>query len=77
MLKDLFKKNKLEYLHIYTNKDQNIVKIMTLSQNIENLRYMLIETYDRINIALDILLEYPKKLQVYYLFYYFGQEYCG
>ena len=39
---------------------------MTISYNIENLRYFYIENgTDRVEITLDISQEYPKKLQVY------------
>ena len=60
MLEDLFKNNKLEYVHI--DRGDNIVKSMTLSSNIENLRYLYIDYNVRIYIILDISLEYPQKL---------------
>ena len=55
MLEDLFKYNKLEYVHIYTLKEYNIVKPITLSHNIMNLRYFYVFTYkDRVDITLGI-----------------------
>ena len=60
MLYDLFKNNKLEYVHIETEFKCNIVKSMTLNNNIKNLRYMNIEiTGKRATICLDISNEYP------------------
>ena len=67
MLEELFKNNKLEYVHI--NKymyGENIVKSMTISFNIQNLRFFCINNGEnRVNITLDISHEYPKKLVVY------------
>ena len=49
------KNNKLEYIHIYREIDYNIVKTMTISHNIENLRYIYVYIYDgRVDISLDI-----------------------
>ena len=59
MLEDLFKNNKLEYVDIY--KGNNIVKSMTISSNIQNLRFFNIDNNkDREDITLDISHEYPK-----------------
>ena len=59
MLEDLFKNNKLEYIDIY--KGNNIVKSMTISTNIQNLRFFYIDNNnDRLDITLDISTEYPK-----------------
>ena len=63
MLEDLFKNNKLEYVDIY--KGNNIVKSMTISTNIQNLRFFYINNKYRVDITLDISTEYPKKLVVY------------
>ena len=53
MLEDLFKNNKFEYVDIY--KGTNIVKSMTISYNIENLRYFNVINYKyREDITLDI-----------------------
>ena len=61
MLEDLFKNNKLEYVDIY--KGNNIVKSMTISTNIQNLRFFQINNGENmVNITLDITNEYPKKL---------------
>ena len=60
MLEDLFKNNKLEYVHIY--RGDNIVKSMIISFNIQNLRYLYIDIYNEVDITLDITNEYPKKL---------------
>ena len=54
MLEDLMNNNKLEYVDIYAWKDYNIVKSMTLSHNIENLRYFDVYRRDRVVITLDI-----------------------
>ena len=62
MLEDLFKNNKLEYIHINTKRYNNVVRTITISCNIEKLRYFYIEKYDRVDITLDISKEYPKKL---------------
>ena len=63
MLEDLFKNNKLEYIHISTDNQKNIVKLMTISFNIENLRFFYINNGEnRVDITLDISQEYPKKL---------------
>ena len=63
MIEDLFKNNKLEYVDIY--KGNNIVKSMTISSNIQNLRFFYIDNKYREDITLDISHEYPQKLQVY------------
>ena len=56
MLEDMFKNNKLEYVNIRTNNNNNnIVKSMTISKNILNLRYFYIDNdKDRVVITLDI-----------------------
>ena len=55
MLEDLLKNNKLEYIHINTYKDKNIVKTMTISSNIDNIRYFYVKNNnDRVEIILDI-----------------------
>ena len=69
MLEVMFKTNKLEHLHIYTEENKNIVSSMTISSKIEYLRYFYIINNDRVDITLDISQEYPKKLQVYYIQY--------
>ena len=54
IIKDLFKNNKIEYIHIRTNNN-NIIKPMTLSRNIENLRYFYVNNgKNRVDITLDI-----------------------
>ena len=56
MLEELFKHNKLEYVHIWTEKDKNIILNITINKNIENLRYLSIEIKDiRYEVTLDIL----------------------
>ena len=60
MLEALFKKNKLEYVHILTFESKNIVKSMTILSNIQNLRFFYIDNKYRENITLDISHEYPK-----------------
>ena len=63
MLEYLCKNNKLEYIHIATDNQKNIVKLMTISFNIQNLRFFYINNYKvRVDITLDISQEYPKKL---------------
>ena len=60
MLEDLFKNNKLEYVNISTNNQKNIVKLMTISFNIYNLRFFYINNDEVIvDITLDISTEYP------------------
>ena len=55
MLEDLFKTNILEYIHIGTNKNNNMVKPMTMSYNIEKLRYFYFHTENaRVDITLNI-----------------------
>ena len=55
MLEELFKQNKLEYVHINTRKYKNIILDMTLNDNIENLRYFNIDTDDiKYEVILDI-----------------------
>ena len=66
MLEELFKKNKLEYVHIETNKYKNIILNMTLNKNIENLRYFNIDTKStRYEITLDVTQRFPNNLAVY------------
>ena len=61
MLEDLFKNNKLEYIYIATDNQKNIVKSMTISSNIQNLRFFYIDNdKDIVDITLDISHEYPK-----------------
>ena len=62
MLNDLFVNNKLEYIYIFAYNSKDIVKSMTISTSIENLRYLYIENYDRVDITLDISQKYPTKL---------------
>lgn len=58
MLEDLLKHNKLEFVHIFHGK--NIVKSMTMSLNIENLRYFYVNICDdKADITLDITNLYP------------------
>ena len=61
LFEELFKNNKLEYIHVYTlYADRNIVKSMVLSNNIANLRYMYIYQGEvKYDIKLDISNEYP------------------
>ena len=41
LLQDLFKNNKLEYVHMYSDKpDSNIINSFVINDNIENLRYI-------------------------------------
>ena len=54
MLEDFLKNNKLEYIYINTYKDKNIVKTMTISSNIDNIRYFYVYNNDRAEIILDI-----------------------
>ena len=55
MLEELFKHNKLEYVHILTEKGKNIIFIMLLNKNIENLRYFYVYLDDiRYEVTLDI-----------------------
>ena len=54
MLEDLMNNNKLEYVDIYAWKDKNIVKPMTLSTNIMNLRYFYINIVYKVDITLDL-----------------------
>ena len=54
MLEDIFKNNKLEYIYINTYTDKNIVKTMTISSNIDNIRYFYVYNYGRVEITLDI-----------------------
>ena len=55
MLEELFKQNKLEYVHIETRKDKNIILNITLNNNIKNLKYLYIYIYDiRYEVTLDI-----------------------
>ena len=55
MLEELFKQNKLEYVHIWTKKDKNIILDMILNNNIEDLRYFYVYIYDmRYEITLDV-----------------------
>ena len=64
MLQDLFNNNKLEYIH--ANYRNNIASSMTISSNIENLRFFYVNNgVNRVDITLDISNEYPAKLQVY------------
>lgn len=66
-LEDLFKNNKLEYVYILNDKcTGNIIRSMTLSVNIVNLRYLCIY-YDKIKceIKLDITNEFPKYLTIF------------
>ena len=61
MLEDLFKNNNLEYFHIVTYNNKNIIKSISISTNIEKLRYFYIKNKSsRIDITLDITEEYPK-----------------
>ena len=55
MLVDLFKNNKLEYIHILTSKYRNIIQPITIYYNIANLRFFFIKTIiDRVDIILDV-----------------------
>ena len=59
MLECLFKNNKLEYIHIDTYDNKNIIKSIAKSTNIEKLRYFYIKNKSsRIDITLDITEEY-------------------
>lgn len=63
MLYDIFKSNKLEYVHINSFNGHDIVKSATLQHNIENIRYLYVyNNGNRIDITLDIFYEYPMKL---------------
>ena len=62
MLEDLFMNNKLEYAHIVTYDNKNIVKSMTISTNIGKLRYLYVQINNIVYVALDITQEYPKNL---------------
>ena len=64
MLQELFNNKKLEY--VYVIHGRNIASSMTISPNIENLRFLYVDNYvDRVDITLDVSNEYPAKLQVY------------
>ena len=65
MLEDLLQNNKLEYINIDTYRSINIIKAMTISTNIQNMRYFFIDNSSRLDITLDISNEYPNKLLVY------------
>ena len=65
MLEDLLQNNKLEYINIDTYRSINIIKAMTISTNIQNMRYFFIDNSSRLYITLDISNEYPNKLLVY------------
>ena len=55
MLEDIMNNNKLEYIHINTRNEYNILKPMTLSHNIMNLKYFYVNySRDRVVITLDI-----------------------
>ena len=55
MLEELFKLNKLEYVHINTRKYKNIILDLTLNNNIKNLRYFYVYIDDiRYEVTLDI-----------------------
>ena len=55
MLEELFKQNRLQYVHILTEKGKNVILDMTLNKNIENLRYLSIEIKDiRYEVTLNI-----------------------
>ena len=55
MLEELFKQNKLEYVHILTEKGKYIILDVILKENIENLRYFNIYIYDiRYEVTLDV-----------------------
>ena len=55
MLEELFKQNKLEYVHILTEKGKNVILDMALNKNIENLRYFYINIeYIRYEVTLNI-----------------------
>ena len=63
----MFKNNKLEYVFAGTDRDRNIVKSMTISNNIYYLRYLYNESDKRKGITLDIAIEYSSKLYVFYV----------
>ena len=66
MLEDLFSNNQLEYVHIKTWINANMVRPTTFSYNIKNLRYFYIDNAEgRVDIILDIQYAYPNKLYVY------------
>ena len=55
MLEELFKQNKLEYVHIETRKDKNIILDIILNRNIENLRYLNLDSGNmRYDVTLDL-----------------------
>ena len=55
MIEELFKQNKLEYVHVKKKLWNNIILNMTLNKNIENLRYLNIDTHAmRYEVTLDI-----------------------
>lgn len=55
MMEDLFKNNKFVYIHIKTHEYANIIESMTISLNIENLRYLYVDNdYKRLDITLDV-----------------------
>ena len=60
MLEDILKNNKLEYIHIDTYDNKNIVKSIAKSTNIEKLRYFyVVNESARIYITPDITKKYP------------------
>ena len=67
LIEELFKKNKLEYIHVFNwNSNTNIVKSMTLSYNIANLRYMQVYQHSvKCDIKFNVSNEYPQHLRVY------------
>ena len=55
MLEELFKQNKLEYVHIETEKGRSVIFNVTLNTNIDNLRYLNINIYKaRYEIEIDV-----------------------
>ena len=67
--------NKLEYVHI--KECTNVIKSMSLSKNIENLRYFYVDNQDKVDITLELFKEYPFNLQVYIVKYNYGTIYSG
>ena len=61
MLQYILLKNKLEFIHVQTEELHNIVKPMTLSNNIEKLRFLFVDSASvRTEVALDVTQLFPK-----------------
>ena len=65
MIEDLMKNNKLEYVNIEHNINDEFPSETKLSTNILNLEYFELNTVSRKFVVLDISQEYPEKLKLY------------